>query len=75
MASKQEIAFCNLHGEVVVLRELVKSLISQLPKGIATTHRLEDALNRARATAAHMSPAYLSVNGAIDRMQVHHLPR
>lgn len=75
MASKQETALGALRGEVVVLRELVKTLISQLPQGIGTTRRLEDALNRARATAVHMSPTYLSVDVAINQMQVHHLPR
>jgi translation initiation factor 2B subunit (eIF-2B alpha/beta/delta family) len=75
MESTQEIAFGNLQGEVAVLRELVKALISQLPKGDATSRLLEDALNRARASQVHMSPDYISVQHAINQLQVHSLPR
>lgn len=74
MESAKEIAFGNLKGEVVVLRELVKALISRLPQSDDTGRLLEDALSRARESAPD-GPDRTSVNYAINQLQVHSVPR
>ena len=58
--------FLNLRSEVIVLRELVKCLISQLPDDEYVTEVLDTAMKRAVAQAPEFTQERLALQRAVQ---------
>ena len=60
------VEFTNLRSEVIVLRELVKCLISQLPDDEYVTEVLDTAMQRAVAQAPEFTQERLALQRAVQ---------
>jgi hypothetical protein len=67
----KDIEIGNLRGEVVVLRELVRMLVEQtMPFDPMRSGALQGAAQRARAAFSEGSPDRISVDHAINMLQL-----
>jgi Tfp pilus assembly protein PilO len=58
----------NLRAEVVVLREMIKYLIAQLPDDAATTEALEAAAKRVVDTAPPLTHERVALQRAVNQI-------